>query len=120
MTAMVCLPAQAELADQRAVALEILLLEVVEEPPATADQHEEAAARVVGVLVGPQMLREVVDATRQQRDLHLGRAGVVAVLAETLDDLALVLLGQRHMRRGRLAERFSAPRTALRPAFLAA
>src|SRR3954471_8997267 len=114
------LAAQAELADQRAVALEILRLEVVEEPPAAPDQHEQPAARMVVVLVGPQMLREVIDAARQQRDLHLGGARVVRVLAETLDDLALVLLGQRHVRRGRLAERFSAPRTALRPAFLAA
>src|SRR3954452_15196477 len=118
MTAMALAP-QAELADQRAVALEILLLEVVQEPPAPAHEHQEAAARVMVVLVRPQVLREVVDAARQQGDLDIGGAGVLLVLAEALDDLELVLLCQGHMRRGRLAERFSAPRTVFRPARLA-
>src|SRR3954447_25591695 len=64
MTAM-ALAAQAELADQRAVALEILLLDVVEEPPAAPDEHQQAAARVVIVLVRAQVLGEAVDAARE-------------------------------------------------------
>ena len=56
------LAAQAELADQPAVALEVLLLEVVEQPAAPADEHQQAAARVVVVLVVAQVLGEVVDA----------------------------------------------------------
>ena len=81
-TTAMALAAQAELADQRAVALEILLLEVVQEAPAAADEHQQAAARVVVVLVLAQVLGEVVDAARQQRDLDLGGAGVALVLAE--------------------------------------
>src|SRR5215208_7594794 len=114
MTAM-ALAAQAELADQRAVALEILLLEVVQEPPAAADEHQQAAARVVVVLVLAQVLGEIVDAARQERDLDLGGPGVVRVLPELLGDGALVLLRQGHVRPGRLAAApFSAARTALR------
>src|SRR5688500_20252753 len=61
--------AQAELADQRAIPLQVLLLEVVEEPSAPADQHEQAAAGVVVVLGLAEMGREVVDATGEERDL---------------------------------------------------
>ena len=39
--------AQAELFDQRAVALEVAALQVVQEAPAAADEHQQAAARVV-------------------------------------------------------------------------
>ena len=78
------LAAQAELADQRAVALEILLLQVVQEAAAAADEHQQAAARVVIVLVLAQVLGEMVDARGEQRDLDLGGTGVVLALAELL------------------------------------
>src|SRR5438045_122541 len=89
---------QAELADQRAVALEIVLLEVVQEAAAAADEHQQAAARVMVVLVLAQVLREMVDPVREQRDLHPGGAGVVLVAPELRDDLALLLSGHGHVR----------------------
>src|SRR5215212_5264513 len=107
------LPAQAELADERPVPLQVLLLEVVQEPAAAADEHQQAAARVVIVLVRAQMLGEVVDAAREHRDLDLGGPGVGPVLAEAGDELALFLCSQGHMRRGRVA---GAPSIRLRPA----
>src|SRR4051794_30813890 len=110
------LAAQAELADQRAIPLQVLPLEVVQEAAAAADEHEQAPARVVIVLVGAQMLREVVDAAREHRDLDLGGPGVGLVLAEAGDELALFLCCQRHLRRGRLA---GAPATLFRPRRLA-
>src|SRR3954452_19594886 len=97
------LAAQAELADQRAVALEVLLLQVVEEPAAAADQHQQPAARVVVVLVLAQVLGQVVDAAGQQRDLHLGGPGVVLVAAEARYDLLLVLCSKAHVRRSTVA-----------------
>src|SRR4051794_29360305 len=97
------LSTKAELADQRAVALEIVLLEIVEEATAATDEHQQAAARVVVVLVLAQMLGQVVDAMRQQRHLDLGLAGVVLVLAEPRDDLALFLCSYRHVRPCRVA-----------------
>src|SRR3954471_16350792 len=112
----IALPAKAELADQRAVPLQVLPLEVVEEAAAAANEHQQAAARMVIVLVRAQMLGEVVDAAREHRDLDLGRPGVGLVLAEAGDELALFVCSQRHMRRGRLA---GAPATRLRPLRLA-
>ena len=56
--------AQAELADQRAVALEVVLLQVVQQAAALADEHEQPAARVVILLVLAQVLGEIVDALR--------------------------------------------------------
>src|SRR3954470_4847261 len=88
--------AQAELADERAVALEVPLLQVVEQPPALADEHEQAAARVVVLLVLAQVLGEVVDALGEQGDLDAGIARVLGVVAELGDQLGLALLGQRH------------------------
>src|SRR3954451_2201064 len=46
------LAAEAELLDEGAIALEILALQVVQEPAAPADELEQATARVVIVLVG--------------------------------------------------------------------
>src|SRR3954449_7404042 len=112
---LMALAAQAELADQRAVALEIVLLQVVQEAAATTDQHQQAAARVVVMLVLAQVFRQVVDAMRQQRHLDLGLTGVVLVLAELRDDLALLLYGHAHVRSCRLAAM-----TRSRPASLAA
>src|SRR3954454_14321070 len=112
------LATQAQLADQRAVALEVLLLQVVQEAAAAADEHQQAAARVVVVLVLAQVLGEVVDARGEQRDLHLGGTRVVLALAEPLDELTF-FFGRDggHLRRGRLA---GAPSTQLRPRAFAA
>src|SRR4051812_35784038 len=98
------LAAQAELADERAVALEVLLLQVVQEAAALADEHEQPTTGVVVVLVLAEVLGEVVDPPRQQRDLHLGGAGVVLALAKAGDDL-LLLFGSQcgHVRRGTVA-----------------
>src|SRR5215212_7606450 len=109
----IALPAKAELADQRAVPLQVLPLEVVEEAAAAANEHQQATARMVIVLVRAQMLGEVVDAAREHRDLDLGGPGVGPVLAEAGDELALFLCSQGHMRRGRVA---GAPSIRLRPA----
>src|SRR3954469_7392074 len=63
------LPPQTELLDEGAVALDVALLQVLQKPTATADQLEQAAARVV-VLRGPaERLGKLLNASRQQRDL---------------------------------------------------
>src|SRR5262249_46602625 len=61
--------------------------------------HQQAAARVVVLLVLAQMLGELADPRRQQRDLHLGGTGVVLASAVLLDDLLLLLDGERHQPR---------------------
>src|SRR5438552_18689074 len=76
------LAAEAELLDEGAVALEVLPLQVVQEPAAPADELQEPAARVVVVLVRPEVPRQHVDPLGQHRDLDFRRARVGLVLAE--------------------------------------
>ena len=90
------LAAEAEIGDQRAVALEVGALEVAEQAAAAADQHQQAAARVVVLAVLAQVLGELVDPLGEQRDLDLGRAGVGVGPAVLADQLLLLVLGQRH------------------------
>src|SRR5207248_6004502 len=70
--------------DQLAVPGGILRLEVIEQPPALADELEQSAPRVVVLLVRLEVLGQVMDALGEQRDLHLRRAGVALVGAELL------------------------------------
>src|SRR5215216_3368891 len=78
---------QAELLDQGPVARVILALEVSKMAAALPDQLEQPAPRAVVLLVDLDVLDELVDARRDQRDLHLGRPGVALVGCRALDDL---------------------------------
>src|SRR4029079_2594137 len=93
---------QAELLDQGPIAGVVLALQVPEVPAALADQLEQAAPRAVVLLVDFDVLDELVDAGRDQRDLHLGRPGVTLVGRRPLDDLGFFLFGQRHLGPGLL------------------
>src|SRR3954451_7370052 len=53
--------ADAQSRNQRAIAVEILALQVVEQAPALADEPQEPAARVVIFRVGLEVLGEVID-----------------------------------------------------------
>jgi hypothetical protein len=59
--------------------LDVAVLHVVEHAAATADEHEQATTAVVVLRVRLQVGGQVTDPRRQQRDLHLGRAGVALV-----------------------------------------
>src|SRR3712207_5247306 len=85
------LPAQAELGNERPVALDVFLLQVLEQPTPLAYQLEQTAARVVVVLVLAQVLGEVRYTPREHRYLHLGRPRVVLVGPVLPDDLLFVL-----------------------------
>ena len=67
---------EAELLDQRAVALEILALEIVQQATAPSNELEQAAPRIVILRVGPQVLGELVDPSREERDLDRRRTRV--------------------------------------------
>ena len=64
------------MSDDGAIAVDVLLGQVVQQAAALADHHEKAAAGVVVVLVLTQMLGQLVDAGGQDRDLDLGGTGV--------------------------------------------
>src|SRR3954470_15046618 len=83
--------AQAEPLDDRAVAVDVFLLHVVQKATTLADQQEQATATVVVVLVLLEVLGQVGDAVRQQRHLDLRGAGVALAGAVLGDDLLLGL-----------------------------
>src|SRR6266481_2387662 len=91
-------PADSELFRQHSVALHVLLAQVFEEPAPLADQHEQAAAGVVVLLVRLEVVGQAVDALGQKRDLHFGGAGVALVSLELLDEALLPVDGQLHAR----------------------
>src|SRR5699024_11010615 len=55
--------AQTQAGDERAVALDVDLLQVLEHPATLADQEQQSATRVVVVLVLLEVLREILDPT---------------------------------------------------------
>src|SRR6266487_6910640 len=84
--------------DEIRVALGVFHLEVVEQPAALADEHQQSAARVVILCVGLEVLREVVDALAEDGHLHFRGASVSIVGLVTANELCLPILGQRHLR----------------------
>ena len=90
------LAADAQLLDDRPVALRVLLPQILEEPAPLADQHQQAAPRVMVLRVGLEVLGEAVDTLGEERDLHLGGAGVTVVRTELLDQALLAVDSQRH------------------------
>ena len=67
---------QAEARDHRAVALDVGLLQVVQETATLAHEQQQTTTAVVVVLVHLEVFGEVRDAVAQERDLHLGGTGV--------------------------------------------
>jgi hypothetical protein len=74
-----------ELLGDRLVTADIRFVQIVEQTAALADHHQQPAARTVVFLVPLQVLGKVIDALGQQRNLHIGRAGVFLVQFELLD-----------------------------------
>ena len=68
--------AQVQLLDDRAVTLDIDLLQVAKKVSSVADHLQHAAAAVVVLVVGLEVLGQSVDAMGKDRDLNLGRTGV--------------------------------------------
>ena len=71
--------ADAELPNDGFVALGIVSLEVVEQATPLADQHEQAAARAVVLLVRLEVIRQLANAFTDDGDLNLGTPRVSRV-----------------------------------------
>jgi len=80
---------QVQLFDDRAVTLDIGLLQVAQKVSSVTDHLQKAAAAVVVLVIGLQMLGEVVDSVGQKRDLNLGRTGVALVGSILLNNCLL-------------------------------
>ena len=68
--------AKTELRDEIGVTLFVLAPEIIEQRTALVDQHQQAAARMVVLRVGLEVLGQVVDALGKDRDLDFRRTGV--------------------------------------------
>src|SRR5947208_8669847 len=78
----------AELGDERAIALDVGVPQVVQQTPLLADQEKKAAARVVVLGVRLQVLGELPDPCGVKRDLDLGRSRVLVCAPVVRDQLA--------------------------------
>jgi hypothetical protein len=81
--------AQLELFRDRLVTAQIGVLQVIKEAAALADHHEQSATGAVILLVALQMLGQMVDPLREQRDLHIGGTGVLRVRLKLFNRLYL-------------------------------
>jgi hypothetical protein len=85
--------ADAEFRNDSFVALGIVFLQVVEQATPLADQHEQAAARAVVLLVRLEVLRQLANAFAKQRYLDFRAAGIARMRAVLVDEGFLVLSG---------------------------
>src|SRR5260221_10571997 len=85
--------ADAEFANDCFVALGIVSLEVVEQATPLADQHEQAAARAVVLLVRFEVVRQLANAFTDNGDLNLGTPRVSRVRLILVNDRFLLLSG---------------------------
>lgn len=87
------LVAESEALDERLVASEVLVPEVLEQAAALAYHDEESAAAMEVLLVDLHVLGELADARREDGDLDFRGAGVRLVRLVLFDDrLFLILL----------------------------
>ena len=83
---------QTELFNDRTVTLDIGLLEVAEKVSSMADHLLKSAAAVVILVVGLEVLRQILDSVSQKRDLYLRRACVSLVGSVLLNNCLLFVL----------------------------
>ena len=91
-TPKIVLLSQSELADDRAVTLDISLLQIVQKVSSVTDHLLKTAAAVEILLVGSQVLGQVVDTVGEDCDLNLGRTGVSLVSCVLLNNAELFFL----------------------------
>jgi hypothetical protein len=85
--------ADAEFLNHSLITLDIELFEIVQQATTPANHHQKTAARSVILLVRLEMVRQLIDALTQDRDLDLRTAGVARVCLVRLDDVGFLLSG---------------------------
>src|SRR5271163_4970669 len=79
--------AYAELADDFAISVGVVRLEVVKQAAALAHQHQKAAARTMVFRVGLEVLGQLANALAEDRDLHFRASGVGVMRAVTRNNV---------------------------------
>ena len=85
--------ADAEFRNDGFIALGIVFLEVVQQAPSLADQHEKAAARAVVFLVRLEVVRQLANAFTDDGDLDLGTPRVSRVRLILVNNGSFLLSG---------------------------
>jgi hypothetical protein len=85
--------ADAEFPNDSFVALGIVSLEVIEQATPLADQHKQAAARAVVLLVRFEVIGQLANAFTDDGDLNLRTPGVSRVRLILVNDRFLLLSG---------------------------
>jgi hypothetical protein len=77
--------AQAKAINNLAVPIRVTPVEIVQEPPALVDHHDQPPPRRMVLNVGLEVRRQVVDPLAQKRNLHFGRARILYMSPELFD-----------------------------------
>lgn len=85
------LAAQAKPRQQRVVPVNVSVAQVPQLATALTNQHQQTTTSVEVVAVLAQVVGQVLDAIREERNLHFGRTGVTREALEFLDDRGLLL-----------------------------
>ncbi len=83
------LPTDAKLLDDGLVTIDITGLDIVEQPPALADDLQQTPATVMVLLVDFEVLGQVRDPLGQDGNLNLGRTGIAVMTLVAADNLLL-------------------------------
>lgn len=83
------LPTQTQLGNDLAISLDVATSDVVEKATTSSDHHQKSAATVMVVRMLLQVLGQMVDAFREQRDLYLGGTRIGSVRPMLCDRLVL-------------------------------
>src|SRR6185312_14463445 len=77
---------ESKLADQPAIPLEVRPLHVVEQPATTTDHFEQSTTTVIVLLVGSEVVSQIIDALGEERHLYGGGPAVGLVCPVFFDD----------------------------------
>jgi hypothetical protein len=82
--------------DCRAVPLDVLAGQVRQEATALSNEFEQTSPGVEVVFVSAQVIGQTVDSLGEERNLNLGRTGIIGMCAKLGDDRFFLLALQRH------------------------
>jgi hypothetical protein len=76
---------QVQLANDRFITLAFRAIQVIEQAAAFRDHFQKATPRRMVLRVGLKVFGQLRDPFRQQRDLHIGAAGILLMQLELLE-----------------------------------
>src|SRR4029450_2048136 len=83
----------AETLDERRIAIRVLALQIVEQPPPLANQLQQAATGMVILRVNLEVFCQVVDTLAEECHLHFRRSRIAVVCLVVPDNSGLAVLG---------------------------